>query len=45
MSSVQELGLTFEPSLFLVDPDGIVADRIDNVFDDLELRQGLAAIA
>ena len=29
---VAELGLTFEPSLFLVDSDGIVADRIDNIY-------------
>lgn len=45
VATLGELGLDFEPSLFLVDRDGIVVDRIDNVFDDLELRQGLAAIA
>lgn len=45
VSTLGELGLDFEPSLFLVDRDGIVVDRIDNVFDDLELREGLASIA
>ncbi len=45
VETLGELGLDFEPSLFLVDRDGIVVDRIDNVFDDLELREGLAKIA
>lgn len=31
--AVQALGLHFEPSLFLLDGDGTVVDRIDNVFD------------
>lgn len=42
---VADLGLTFEPSLFVVDAGGIVVDRIDNLFDRDELRSGLAAIA
>lgn len=33
---IDQLGLTFEPSLFLVGADGRVADRIDNVFDRTE---------
>jgi hypothetical protein len=40
-----ELGLTFEPSLFLVGRDGVLADRIDNVFDRAELELALAMIA
>jgi hypothetical protein len=33
---VVDLGLTFEPSLFLIGADGILVDRIDNVFDRSE---------
>lgn len=40
-----ELGLTFEPSLFLIGRDGVLVDRIDNVFDRSELELGLAEIA
>ena len=40
--TVEELGLTFEPSLFLVDGDGVLVDRIDNVFDRSELDEALA---
>ncbi|MEL7209131.1 MAG: hypothetical protein AAGK32_13020, partial [Actinomycetota bacterium] len=42
---VAELGLTFEPSLFLVDGGGMLVDRIDNIFDGDEFRAGLDAIA
>ena len=41
---VTELGLTFEPSLFLVDSGGIVADRIDNVYGRPEVDEALAAL-
>ena len=44
-SQLAEIGLDFEPSLFLVGRDGIVADRIDNVFDRAELELALATIA
>lgn len=44
-SQLAEIGLDFEPSLFLVGRDGIVADRIDNVFDRSELELALALIA
>jgi len=44
-SQLAEIGLDFEPSLFLVGRDGIVADRIDNVFDRAELELALARIA
>lgn len=42
---VADLGLTFEPSLFVVDRQGTVVDRIDNLFDTDELRAALAAVA
>ncbi|MFV0257253.1 MAG: hypothetical protein ACK5PP_02230 [Acidimicrobiales bacterium] len=42
--AMTELHLDFEPSLFLV-VDGIVVDRIDNLFDADELHAALAAIA
>lgn len=45
VQAVADLGLEFEPSLFLVDRNGIVAERIDNVFDNAELDTALAAIA
>lgn len=44
-SQLAEIGLDFEPSLFLIDRNGIVADRIDNVFDRAELELALATIA
>lgn len=37
--AVEAMGLTYEPALFLVDPKGIVVDRIDNVFDKTELSK------
>ncbi len=40
-----DLGLTFEPALFLVGRDGVLAERIDNVFDQSELELALARIA
>ena len=40
-----QLGLEFEPSLFLVDRNGILVDRIDNIFDQGELELALANIA
>jgi hypothetical protein len=42
--AVQEIGLSFEPSLFLVDSNGILVDRIDNVFDLTEAKAALAAL-
>ena len=45
VAAFAELGLTFEPSLFLVGRDGMLADRIDNVFDKAELELALALIA
>ncbi len=42
--AVEQLGLRFEPSLFLVDADGVIVDRIDNVFDRAELDAALQAL-
>ncbi len=42
---VSRLGLTFEPSLILVDRGGVVVDRIDNVFDRAELDEALIGLA
>lgn len=39
------LGLDFEPSLFLVGRDGVLVERIDNIFDPGELELALARIA
>jgi TAT (twin-arginine translocation) pathway signal sequence len=41
---VDELGLTFEPCLVLVRSDGTVADRIDTIFDEVELRDAVARL-
>ena len=40
-----ELNLSFEPSLFTVNRDGIIVERVDNVFDNTELRDVLGRIA
>ena len=42
--SLDALNLEFEPSLFLVGGDGIIVDRIDNVFDSTELKAALDAL-
>ncbi len=39
--TVVDLGLPFEPTLFLVRPDRTIVDRIDNVYDNTELREAL----
>jgi len=38
---LQALGMTFEPCLFLIGADGRVAQRIDVIVDEVELRQRL----
>ena len=43
--AVIDIGLTFEPSLFLVDSTGMLIDRIDNVFDGTELAEALQTLA
>jgi len=42
--AVDQIGLTFEPSLFLIDSTGTLVDRIDNVFDLTESTAALAAL-
>ena len=43
--TVEDLALPFEPTLFLVAPDRTIIDRIDNVYDNTELRQALEQLA
>lgn len=43
--TVIDLALTFEPSLFLLQPDRTIFDRIDNVYDNTELRALLEALS
>jgi len=38
------LHLNFEPCLFLIQPDGRIAKRLDTIFDAVELRQELTAL-
>lgn len=40
--TVDALGLTYEPALFLAAPDGTVTERIDAIFDGAELDRALA---
>ncbi|NNF56355.1 MAG: twin-arginine translocation signal domain-containing protein [Acidimicrobiales bacterium] len=42
--TVSDLALTFEPSLFLLQSDRTIVDRIDNVYDNTELRGVLQAL-
>ncbi|MCU1373463.1 MAG: hypothetical protein JWO68_749 [Actinomycetia bacterium] len=42
--TVDALGLTFEPSLFLAAPDGTVTERLDSIFDGVELDDALARL-
>jgi hypothetical protein len=39
--TVVDLDLPFEPTLFLLRPDRTIMDRIDNVYDNTELREAL----
>jgi hypothetical protein len=43
--AVEDLGLTFEPSLFVADTAGTVRARLDNVYDRVELQQALASVS
>lgn len=42
---LQELGMDYEPSLFIVGSDGLVVHRLDNVYDEIELRDSLRDVA
>lgn len=41
---VEALGLTFEPSLFVVGGDGLVSDQLDNVVDRTEIDEAVARV-
>ena len=41
----QDLGLTYEPSLFLIGADGVLVDRLDNVYDETEALESVQALA
>jgi hypothetical protein len=41
---VDELGLTFEPSLFVIGADGVVVERLDYVFDRTEIAAAFAKV-
>ncbi len=43
--AVQELGLTFEPCLVLVRRDGKVLERLDTIYDEVELGEALVRLA
>jgi hypothetical protein len=43
-AAVDELGLTFEPCLVLVGSDGRVAERLDTIFDEVEVSEALARL-
>jgi hypothetical protein len=42
---VDAYGLTYEPALFVARGDGTVVDRLDNVFDRVELNEALTKVA
>ncbi|CAB4599027.1 unannotated protein [freshwater metagenome] len=42
---VNSYGLSFEPSLFIANPNGTVATRLDNIFDRTEMRRALASVS
>lgn len=42
---VSAYGLTFEPALYLAGPDGTIVNRIDTIFDTVELRDALTKLA
>lgn len=43
--AVDEWGLPFEPCLFLVGSDGSIVERLDVIYDAVELDEGLARLA
>jgi hypothetical protein len=43
--TVQGLGMTFEPALFLVGADGVVKERLDVIYDEVELTAALTRLA
>ncbi len=43
--TVEAFGLDFEPSLYLVDGDGIVSERFDHTLDPVEMAEAFARFA
>lgn len=41
--AIEALGIAFEPALFITDADGVVAERLDGLWDATELRERLDA--
>ena len=41
--AVTALNMTYEPALFITDASGILVDRLDAVFDEVEVRESLEA--
>jgi hypothetical protein len=44
-AAVNAYGLSFEPSLFIANPNGTVSTRLDNIFDRTEMRKALQAVS
>ncbi|MEQ1786031.1 MAG: hypothetical protein ABL966_03175 [Acidimicrobiales bacterium] len=44
-AAVTDLGLTFEPCLVLVGRDGRVVERLDTIYDEVELDEALTRLA
>jgi hypothetical protein len=42
--AVEQLGLGFEPVLYLTDAKGMITQRLDSIFDDDELRAALQRV-
>ncbi len=41
--AVDALGIAFEPTLFIIDENGVVVERLDGLWDATELREQLDA--
>jgi len=41
--AVTALNMTYEPALFVIDAKGVLVDRLDAVFDEVEVRESLEA--
>jgi hypothetical protein len=43
-AAVEELGLTFEPCLVLTGSDGVVVERLDTIYDEVEVDEALSRL-
>ncbi len=43
-AAVEELGLSFEPCLVLTGRDGVVVERLDTIFDEVEVGEALSRL-